>query len=71
MKKLLWVSFGQDIALSLSGGLDSTALLYKFKLDLNVKLFSTIFENTYNDESKYLDIVKSLNVKVKKVLYLY
>ena len=48
--------------------MDSTALLYKFKkLDLNVKLFSTIFENTYNDESKYLDIIeKDLNVKIEK-----
>lgn len=68
-KSCLEHSFGQrDIALSLSGGLDSTALLYKFKkLDLNVKLFSTVFENTYNDESIYLDIVeKDLNTKIER-----
>lgn len=68
-KSCLEHSFGQrEISLSLSGGLDSTSLLYKFKkLGLNVKLFSTVFENTYNDESDYLDIVeKDLNIKIEK-----
>ncbi len=58
----------RSIALSLSGGLDSTALFYKLNhLGLKVNAFSTIYENTYNDESKYLDIIeRDLNIKIER-----
>ena len=58
----------RSIALSLSGGLDSTALFYKLNhLGVKVNAFSTIYENTYNDESKYLDIIeRDLNIKIER-----
>jgi asparagine synthase (glutamine-hydrolysing) len=58
----------RDLALSISGGLDSSVLLYTFKnLGINFKSFSTIFESTYNDESEYLHVIeRDLDIKIER-----